>query len=317
MKQKGLLATLGILAIAALLVWPVTGHGAAKRMTIGTATIGGAYYPVGTGIASMINKYVPGTDVRVEVTGGAVENPRLVGGGETDLGITNTAPGYFAYKGTKPYPKALPILALAYMYPSTLHMFTRQNTDIHTLTDLKGRRVGCGVAGGGTILMMHRLFPLVGMSVKDIKPSYIGYKDASLALQDGNLDASFVLAGAPTAAVLELQVRTPVRFLEVKEETIQAFEKKFPYYIRVVVPKDFYKTPKDVLTVGAGNLLIVNKNMSEDMAYKITTALFDHVDEFRKVHPSAKVISLKTAPKSVVPLHPGAARYYREKGVLK
>lgn len=317
MKQKGLLATLGILAIAALLVLPVTGHGAAKRMTIGTATIGGAYYPVGTGIASMINKYVPGTDVRVEVTGGAVENPRLVGGGETDLGITNTAPGYFAYKGTKPYSKALPIRALAYMYPSTLHMFTRQNTDIHTLTDLKGRRVGCGVAGGGTILMMRRLFPLVGMSVKDIKPSYIGYKDASLALQDGNLDASFVLAGAPTACILELQVRTPVRFLKVKEETIQAFEKKFPYYIRVVVPKDFYKTPKDVLTVGAGNLLIVNKNMSEDMAYKITTALFDHVDEFQKVHPSAKVISLKTAPKSVVPLHPGAARYYREKGVLK
>ena len=317
MKQKSLLATLGILALAALFLFPVAGGAAGKRMTIGTATIGGAYYPVGTGIASMINKYIPGTDVRVEVTGGAVEDPRLVGTGETDLGITNTAPGYFAHKGMKPYGKPLPIRTLAYMYPSTLHMVTRQDAGIHTLTDLKGRRVGCGVAGGGTILMMQRLFPLVGISIKDIKPSYIGYKDASLALQDGNLDASFVLAGAPTAAILELQTRTPIRFLKVTEETIQAFEKKFPFYIRVVIPKDFYKTSEDVLTVGAGNLLIVNSSMTDDMAYKITAALFDHVDEFRKVHPSAKVISLETAPKSVVPLHPGAARYYREKGVLK
>ena len=317
MKQKSLLATLGILALAALLLSPVMGHAADKRMSIGTASIGGAYYPVGTGIASIVNKYVSGVDVRVEVTGGGVENPRLVGGGKTDLGITNIYIAYLAIQGKKPYPKALPIRALAYMYPSTLHMVTRKDFDVRTLADIKGRRVAVGPAGGGTVTLLTRVLSVMGMSFKDFKPSYISYKDGSMALQDGNVDASILLAGAPTSAVLELSVRTPIRFLRVEEQTVQKFLKKFPYYVRVVVPKSYYKTEKDVLTVGAGNVLIVNEAMSEDMAYKITAALYNHVDEFRKVHPATKVVDLKAAPKTVVALHPGAARYYREKGVLK
>jgi len=317
MKHKGLLATLGILALAALLLSPATGHAADKRMSIGTASMGGAYYPVGTGIASLVNKYVPQVDVRVEVTGGAVENPRLVGGGKTDLGIANTSTAYFARRGMKPYPKALPIQALAYMYPSTLHMVTRKDFDVRTLADIKGRRVAVGPAGGGTISLLGRLLTVFDMSIKDFKPNYISYKDGSLALQDGNVDASILLAGAPTSAVLELSVRTPIRFLRVEESDIQKFLKKFPYYVRVVIPKSYYKTEGDVLSVGAGNVLIVNEAMSEDLAYKITAALYNHVEEFRKVHPATKVVNLKAAPNAVIPLHPGAARYYGEKGVLK
>jgi len=317
MKFKNVLMTIAVCFFVSMLVFPCAGLAKTKQMTIGTASMGGAYYPVGTGIASLINKYVPGTDVRVEVTGGSVENPRLVGGGETDLAITNAGPGFAAYKGNKPYPKAFPILSLGYMYPSTLHMVTRQDTGIKTLTDLKGKRVGCGVAGGGTILMMKRIFPLIGMSIKDIKPSYIGYRDASLAVQDGNLDATFVLAGAPASAIMELGMRRPIRFIEIKQETVDAFVKKYPFYTGVVVPKAFYKTPGDVLAVGAGNLLIVHKDMDAELAYKITAATFGHVDEFRKVHPSAKVISLENAVNSPVPLHPGAARFYKEKGILK
>jgi uncharacterized protein len=316
MNKKALLITSGIFLLVAGLVFPAAGFAETKQLTIGTASMGGAYYPVGTGIASLINKYVPGADVRVEVTGGAVENPRLVGGGDTDLGITNAGPGFAAYKGNKPYPKAYPILSLGYMYPSTLHMVTRQDSGIKTLEDLKGKRVGCGVAGGGTILMMKRLFPLLGMTIKDIKPSYIGYKDASLAVQDGNLDATFVLAGAPTSAIMELGMHRPIRFIDISQQTIDQFVEKYPYYTGVTIPKDFYKTPEDVLAVGAANLLIVNKDMDEELAYQITAATFGHIDEFQKVHPSAKVISLKTAPNSPVPLHPGAARFYKEKGVL-
>jgi len=317
MKRKSLLATFGISALAVLLLLPAGGQAASKQMTIGTASMGGAYYPVGTGIASLINKYVPGVDVRVEVTGGAVENPRLVGGGKTDLGIANTSTGYFALKGMKPYPKALPIRALAYMYPSTLHMVTRKDFEVQTLMDLKGRRVAVGPAAGGTISLLRRLLSSIDMNVKDLKPSYISYKDGSLALQDGNVEASILLAGAPTSAVLELSVRTPIRFLHIDEAAVQKFLKEFPYYVRVVIPQSYYKTDSDVLSVGAGNLLIVNEAMGDDLAYKITAALYNHVGEFQKVHPATKVVSLQTAPDAVIPLHPGAERYYREKGVLK
>jgi len=317
MEKKHLLAATGIFLLIACMLVPTGSHAAKKQITIGTASMGGAYYPVGTGVASLINKYVPELDVRVEVTGGSVENPRLVGGGDTEIGITNTSTGYFAVKGMKPYPQALPIRAICLMYPSTFHMVTRKESGIRTLADLKGKSAAVGPAGGGTISLLRRLLTIYNMSVKDFKPSYISYKDGSMALQDGNVDASILLAGAPTSAVKELIVRTPIRFFDVTESEVSKFLKAFPFYVRVVIPKSYYNTDSDVLTVGAGNLLIVNEKMSDDMAYKITAALYDHVGEFKKVHPATKVVSLESAPNSVIPLHPGAMRYFKEKGVLK
>ncbi len=317
MKYRTGMVLLGVFILAMGLTGPGTVHAAGKKLTIGTASMGGAYYPVGTGIASLINKYVPGVEVRVEVTGGAVENPRLVGGGETDLGITNTSTGYFAVKGMKPYPKTLPIRAICLMYPSTFHMVTRKDSGIQTLSDLKGKRAAVGPAGGGTISLLQRLLTIYNMTVKDFKPSYISYKDGSLALQDGNVDATILLAGAPTSAVKELMVRTPIQFLKMKEKEVGQFLEKYPYYVQVVIPKSYYGTDTDVLTVGAGNLLIVNDKMDADLAYKITAALYDHVEEFKKVHPATKAVSLKSAPNAVIPLHPGAERYFKAKGLIR
>jgi TRAP transporter TAXI family solute receptor len=317
MKPKNVLTVSGIVALLIILLIPGSGFAARKQMTIGTASMGGAYYPVGTGVASLISKYVPEVDIRVEVTGGAVENPRLVGKGQTDIGITNSSTGYFAIKAMKPYTEPLPIRAIASMYPSTFHMVTKKDSPINTLADIKGRPVAVGPAGGGTISLLNNLLTVYGMTAKDFKPSYISYNDGSMALQDGNVDASILLAGAPTAAVKELMVRTPIRFIRMDEPIVQKFIEKYPYYVRVVIPKNTYNTDENVLTVGAGNLLIVNEAMSDELAYKITAALYDHVDEFQKVHPSTKEVSLESAPQAGIPLHPGAERYYREKGALK
>jgi len=317
MKPSIFLKVAVIVALSIAVILPGASFAARKQMTIGTASMGGAYYPVGTGVASLINKYVPEVDVRVEVTGGAVENPRLVGKGNTDIGITNGNTGYYAVKAMKPYTESLPIRAIASMYPSVFHMVTKKDSPVQTLADIRGRPVAVGPAGGGTIALLHNLLTVYNMSVKDFKPSYISYTDGSMALQDGNVDASILLAGAPTSAVKELIVRTPIRFFKMEESEVSKFLKEYPFYVRVVIPKSYYNTDSDVLTVGAGNLLIVNEKMDADMAYKITAALYDHVDEFKKVHPATKVVSLESAPNSVISLHPGAERYFKEKGVLK
>ena len=166
-------------------------------------------------------------------------------------------------------------------------------------------------------MMLKRLLPFYDFTVKDLKASYISYKDGSMALQDGNVEASILLAGAPTGALKALIVRTPIRFLEIEPSVLDAFLTKHPYYVPVTVPKSYYDTEEDAQTVGSGNCLIVNESMSDEMAYKITAALFDHVDEFKKVHPATVVVSLENAPNAYIPLHPGAKRYYREKGVMK
>ena len=317
MNKKAMLIASGIFTVMAVFILPAAGLAGTKKMTVKTGPMGGAWYPVGTEIAALINKYVPGIDARVEAEGGAVENPRMVGEAETDLAITNAGSGFAAYKGNKPYTRAYPILSLGYMYPSTLHMVTRQDSGIKTLEDLKGKRVGCGVTGGGTILLMERIFALLGMSIEDIEPNYLGYEDASLGVREGYLDATFVLAGVPASAITELGMHRPIRFIEISQKTVDLLVEKYPFYTGLTIPKACYKTSGDVLAVGAGNLLIVNRDMSMELAYKITAATFGHIEEFQKAHPSAKSIRLETAPNSPVPLHPGAARFYKEKGVLK
>ena len=319
MKRMSVFSLCAVAVLAGLLA--VCGAGEAapakQKMSIATASIGGAYYPVGTGIANLINKYVPAVEVRVEVTGGGMDNARLVGSGESDLGLSNASQVSMAIDGKKPFAKKYPLRVIAHVYPSVYHMVTRENSPYRSLEDLKGRRVAVGPAGGGTYMFLRELAAVSGLDIKDFKLSYISYNDGVLALQDGNVDANFALAGAPTAAIMELATRTPLRHISMKEDVLQKFLARHSYHIRFVIPKDMYKTKEDGVTFAGGNLLVVNQGMSADMAYKITAALYNHLEELRAVHPSTKGVTLDLAPQTSSPLHPGAERYYREKGLLK
>lgn len=290
---------------------------AAQQFNWAAAGIGGTYYPMSVGMSKIINKYVPDVKITIEVTGGGVANSRLVGAGDNDFGISNSNSCYFAIKGQKPFKKAYKMYSIAYLYPSSLHTVVMAKSPVKSFQDFKGKRIAIGPAGGGTINTFRDLIPFYGFQEKDFKLSFISFSDGVKALKDGNADINMVIAGAPAGAAKELAETADVRFVSVEDDKLKQLMGKYDYYVRSELPKTMFNTSEDIVTIGLGNLWIVRDNMPEETVYQMTKAVFEHLDELGKAHPQGKNVSIKTATSVSIPLHPGAIKYYKEKGVIK
>lgn len=285
-------------------------EGETLTLSIGTASMGGAYYPIGQEIANLVTKHTENIKMTPEVTGGAVENPRLVDSGEVDLGITNANLAYFAYNGTEPYDAKLDISAIASLHPSVFHIIVKDNAKIESIKDFKGKKIAVGPAGGGTLPILEILLESEGLSIDDVVPSYLSYADGFSQLSDGNVDIALALSGYPASSVLELTATTKIRFISVDDDKLENILSNHPYYSKIIVPKDTYKLEEDAIAIGVRNILIVRNDMSEDVVYEITKAIFDNLDEFQEANANAKQIDLESAQDVPIPLHPGAQRYF-------
>ncbi len=284
-----------------------------EELRIGTASQGGAFYPIGQGISNLVTKYAGGGLTMVPiVTAGSVKNPDLVASGEVDIGITNTNLALLAIAGKGPYKQKLDLAAVAALHPSVLSMVTLAGSPINTFADIKGKRVAVGPAGGGTLSFVQRLLEMHGMTMKDITPSFLSYNDGFSQLADGNVDAAFALAGYPAAAISQARATKELKFIRLTDEKLDAMLKKYPYYTRVVVPKATYRLNEDAVVLGVSNVLVVRTDMSADKVYAITKAVFDHLDEFKAENANARQIDPKASLALPVPLHPGAARYFKQ-----
>jgi hypothetical protein len=308
MKTSRILAASVLVAGIAFGTAPVQG----EELRIGTASQGGAFYPIGQGISNLVTKYAGGGMTMVPVvTAGSVKNPDLVASGEVDIGITNTNLALLAIAGKGPYKQKLELAAVAALHPSVLSMVTLAGSPINTFADIKGKRVAVGPAGGGTLSFVQRLLEMHGMTMKDITPSFLSYNDGFSQLADGNVDAAFALAGYPAAAISQARATKELKFIRLTDEKLDAMLKKYPYYTRVVVPKATYRLDEDAVVLGVSNVLVVRTDMPADKVYAITKAVFDHLDEFKAENANARQIDPKASLALPVPLHPGAARYFK------
>lgn len=284
----------------------------AEEMRIGTASIGGAFYPIGQGISNLVNKYAGGDLSMVPVvTGGSVQNPRLVGSGEVEIAITNNNLAVLATKGKGPYKEgAIDLKAVAALHPSVLHMVVLEDSDIKTFADIKGRKVAIGPAGGGTLGFMRFLLPLHDMSLDDITASFLSYGDGFSQLADGNVDAAFALSGYPAAAVMQVSATKKLRFIKFDPSMLAAAVKKNPAFAEVEIPADVYDTKEAPVVIGVNNMLVVKSEMDADKVFAITKAIFDHLDEFKAENANARQIMPEHSRTLRIPLHEGAARYF-------
>jgi TRAP transporter TAXI family solute receptor len=286
----------------------------AAELRMGTASQGGAFYPVGQAISSLVNNYADDLTMVPIVTQGSVQNPRLVNQGEVDVAITNNNLAVLANKGVGPYKKsgAMNLRSLGSLHFSILHMMTLEGSSISGISDLKGKRIAVGPAGGGTIPFLKQVLGLQGLTIEDITPSFLSYADGFSQLSDGNVDAAFALSGYPAGAVMQAQANKKLKFIELNDGDITTALGKYKNYNKVVVPKDVYNTKADGVVLGVNNMLIVDAGLNDETAFQITRAIYDHMDEFRAENALAKQIVPERSLSLKIPLHPGAAKYFNK-----
>jgi hypothetical protein len=296
--------------------------GATTRLSIATGGTGGVYYPYGGAIARVITEHLPGVEATAEVTAASVDNLKLVRDHKSDVAFSLADTLDDAVRGRGAFAQKGPVQArvLAVLYDNYTHLVASGSSGVSRVADLAGKHVSIGAAGSGTELIASRVLRAAGLDPgRDITPVSLGVSQSVDALKDGKIDAFFWSGGVPTASVLDLASTPGVAWrLVPNDDALDALQKSYgpSLYSRLVVPRNTYSgLPADIAVVGVSNLLVVHQDMPYQLAYDITRLLFDHQGDLVAVHAEAahlKPASETTA--SPAPFHPGAIRYYRERG---
>jgi TRAP transporter TAXI family solute receptor len=302
--------------------FPALGLAQTNRMSLATGPVGGVYYILGGGMASVLSKNIPHLEVTSELTQGSVDNCRLVHMGKADMAMTMADIAFDAYSGSgrfKDLGKG-DIQTLFVIYSNYLHTVAAEGKGIQTFFDLKGKRVSTGSPGSGSEIICQRLLEAHGINPeRDIKRERLGPAEAAGALKDRKIDAFFWMAGLPMPIVMDL-VYTPgvnVRLLS-HEKGIPPMRQKYgPVYFELPIPKGTYKgIDYDVPVVCVSNLLICNPKLDEKAAYSIVKVILEKKSDLVIIHKEAEKLSLQSAVVgSPIPYHPGAIKYYQEKGL--
>ncbi|WP_136068637.1 TAXI family TRAP transporter solute-binding subunit [Modicisalibacter radicis] len=303
-------------SIAALTAGLILASGTAsadERLSIGTGGTGGLFYVIGAGMADTLNKHMQDTTARAEVTGASIENVRRVAAGQMALGLSSSSTLYEAAHGEGPFdgdPQA--VQGIAYLYPAVLQLATTADTDIAGIAELAGKRVSLGPPGSNSAVLAKRILEAYGV-FDSIEPQFLSYTEGVGALMDEQIDATAVLAGAPTAALIDLSSQRDMRLLPVEAAQVQAMLDKYPYYQLYDIPAGTYADQDEPVTaINDPAILFTAEDVAEDTIHGVTRTLFSHLDELGEVHPQARKISLDTAEDTPVDLHPGAKRYFEE-----
>ena len=310
------------LAIALLTLIPNLTQAQVKhRISIATGGTGGVYYPLGGGMAALISKNIPNAEATAEVTTASVDNVKLLHGNRVGLAFSLPDSAWDGFSGTiKGLPAKANIRTLMALYSNFMHIVAADGSGIKSVADLKGKRVSTGAPGSGVEIKGLRVLEAYGLTPKDLKSQErLGAGESAGALKDRKIDAFFWDGGLPTGAVLDLAATPGIKINMIPHgDAIPKMTAKYgPLYFSANIPKGVYKgIDEDTPVAAATNLLIANEKLDENLAYQITKLLLEHTADLVAVHKAATEMSLKNAVVgSPIPFHPGALRYYKEKGI--
>ena len=292
-----------------------------NRISITTGGTGGVYYPMGGGMANVLSKYVPGLQATAEVTGGSVDNLKLIGAGKSEVGFSMVDAAWEASQGLDKFKdNKVNARTLMVLYPNKMQIVTIDGTGISKLSDLKGKRVSTGSPGSGVEVMTLRVLEAMGLDAKkDIKQERLGAAESVNAIKDRKIDAFFWVGGVPTAALTDLAATPGIKMKLIEHsEAVDAMNKKYgPLYTKGTIAANAYQgMDKPVDNIDVWNILVTNDKMTDQMAYNIVKTLMEKKPELVAVHKEADNIDLKNQKTgSPVPFHPGAQKYFEERGV--
>ncbi len=291
-------------------------------LSIATGGTGGVYYPLGGGLANLLSKYVPGMQATAEVTGGSVDNLKLIASGKPYIAFSMADAGQDAYRGEDKFKgNKVPLRTLMVLYPNRMHVVTIEGTGVSKMLDLKGKRVSTGSPGSATEVMAFRVIEAVGLDKdRDMTRERLGVAESVNAIKDRKIDAFFWVGGLPTAAVTDLANTPGIKIKMIDHaHTVGAMNRKYgQLYIEDVIPKATYRgMDVDNRQATVWNILVSHQNLSDQTAYDIVKTIFDKRTDLIAVHKEAENFDLKNqkAAASPIPFHPGAAKYFAERGV--
>ena len=311
---------------ATSLLLAMTGAGvAADRVFFGIATggTGGTYYPLGGMLAQLVSNTAEIPDVKLSATAetgnASVANAKLLGRGEIESAFVAADILDAAYKGINQFEgdAQSKVRAIGALYPETVQLVVRADSGIETFDDLKGKSISSGSPGSGQWQLLGDLLEAHGIARDDISEDFSSFAQSVDKIKDGNLDASLITAGSPTSSVTDLANGHDIRIVPLNGPAIVKLQESQPYYANAVLAGGTYKgQDDDVDTLAVRAIWATHENVSEDVVYAVTKALYENTETLGQVHPKGKEISLENALESVsVPVHPGAQKYYTEKGI--
>ena len=321
MNRREFLAT-GASALTAATLSGVDAFAQALNIAIATGGTGGVYYPLGGGMANVLTKYVPGAAATARVTGGSVDNLKLIGSKQSEVGLVMVDAALDALKGEDKFKGGpVAVRTLMVLYPNRMHVVSVKGRGIEKMSDLKGKRVSTGSPGSATEVMAFRVIEAAGLDKdKDMKRERLGVAESTNAIKDGKIDAYFWVGGLPTAAVTDLGASPGVKLKLIDHaEVVAKMNAKYGgIYSEGVIPAKTYPgQDKDNTISVVQNILVANADMPDKVAYDIVRTFIEKRDELIAVHSEATSITLEnqTMKNSPIPWHPGAVKYFAEKGV--
>lgn len=296
------------------------GQSGSRVVNIVTAPPGGSWYVMGGALASIINDEVPGVRAIAETSGGAEENVRLVGTGQSNLGFVISKTALQGYEGREPFTQPFTNLRMLFgnLDIGQIHVVVLEGSPLKDICALKGNRVGVGPSGHGSLANLREIFSAgCAFTFDDITPIYLGYDQALTALSDGRLDASVIYVSPPIPAIAEFGTTHKYRLLPLAEVARDSVVAKYSYYLKTTIPaKSYTGLAQDVPVVGTSNGVMVDRDLPDDLVYQIAKATFENIERVRSSYPTLANFSLENAPKGgLIPYHEGAIRYFRERGV--
>jgi TRAP transporter TAXI family solute receptor len=312
---------IGLVASLTLVLGIVAGAQAADvKLILATGGTAGTYYPFGGAMAKIWNSKIPGMNVTAQTTGASAENIRLINRKEAELALVQSDILDFAYQGKETFKeKITSVSAIAVLYPEIIQIVVRAESPIKSFADLKGMKVGVGAPGSGTEANFRQLLDVYGMKKEDVKGQFLSFAESADQFKDKHIDAFIVTAGIPNSAIMDISTQHSIRLLNLPPDIISKLTQKYPFLSPAKVPANTYKgQTEDVNTVAVNAVLVASNELKEDVVYSLTKALFENQAELASAHAKGKELSLETAVKGVsIPFHPGAVKYYKEKGLMK
>jgi len=297
-------------------------HASRKFVSIASGWVVGVYFPLAGAISRIAHERLPDIKITVESSGASVANAKLIATGDADLAILQNDIAFYALQGTKPiFDKAVPnIRGVAALYPEHCQIHARVDAKIASVKDLKGKRVAVGPLGSGTEQNAIQILDAYGLKFEDLgKVERLSAAESADYLKDGRIDAAFYTTGVGASAIVDPAMMIPTMIVPIDGAEADALVKKYPFYAKDKVPGGIYKgIDKDVPTVAVLAILVAKAELEEDIVYRITKAMWENISRIETAHAKGKEVKLEKALIGLpIPLHPGADKFYKEKGMKK